>query len=589
MASGSVPRKPARITCLVAALVAVAAPHGAAAQGDTSRTRRPRGDSVTSTLPVPGRSLVATRMGIVAASHPLAAAAGVQMLEHGGNAIDAAIAANAAMGLMEPMMNGLGGDLFAIVYEARTGKLHGLNAGGWAPTGLTPELLAARGNTRMPQRGVYSVTVPGAVAGWDALRTRFGTMGFDKLLAPAIYYAENGFPLSEVTAGLWTLAERTTSANDDFKATYLVNGHAPRAGELFRNPGLAASFRRIAERGRDGFYKGATADAILTTLRALGGTMTSQDLAEFAPEWVTPVHTTYHGWTVHELPPNSQGIAALEMLNIMERFPLASYGFHSAKSLHVMIEAKKLAYADLLRYVGDPKFSKIPVEQLLSASHAEERARRIDEKKAACHVEPAQLAGLENGASETIYLTTIDKDGNIVSLIQSNYSEFGSGLVAGRTGFVLHNRGGLFTVEPGQPNTIAPRKRPLHTIIPAFMEKGDVRIGFGIMGGWNQSQAHAQFVADVADYGMTIQQALEAGRFTKTNFDGCDVNIESRVPEATRAELRALGHDVQLRGPRTSTFGFGQAVMSNGAGVHFGASDPRHDGAAIPQGAPIPR
>ena len=543
-----------------------------------------RSDSAA--LPVPGRSVVATRFGIVASSSPLASAAGVRMLDHGGNAIDAAIAANATLGVVEPMMNGIGGDLFAIVYEAKTGKLYGLNSGGWAATGVSAALLAAKGLTRMPQRGVYAVTVPGAVAGWDALRSRFGTMRFDQLLAPAIAYAEGGFPLGEIVGEMWADAERNPAANAQFKETYLVSGRAPRTGELFRNPDLAASLRRIAQRGADGFYTGPTAAAILAMLRELGGTMTPQDLTEFKAEWVTPLRTTYRGWTVYELPPNGQGVAALEMLNIMERFPLPSYGFHSAKALHVMIEAKKLAYSDLLKYVGDPKFSKIPVDHLLSAANADARAQAISADRAQCRVEPARFAELEQGGSETIYLTAIDKDGTIVSLIQSNYSSFGSALVPRRAGFVMHNRGGLFTLEPGQPNTLAPRKRPLHTIIPAFMEKGDVRIGFGIMGGWNQSQAHAQFVANIADYGMTIQQALEAGRFTKLSFDGCDVQVESRVPDGTLQQLRALGHDVQLRGPRTGNFGWGQAVMSNGAGAHFGASDPRHDGAAVPQSAP---
>jgi len=575
------------MTRLAAAAFTLLAANVAWAQADSVRAGRPRNDASDTALVVPGRSVVATRLGIVASSHPLASAAGVRMLELGGNAVDAAIAANATLGLMEPMMNGIGGDLFAIVYEAKSGKLYGLNSGGWAPTGLTAALLASKGHSRMPQRGVFTVTVPGAVAGWDALRERFGTLAFSTLLAPAIYYAENGFPLSEVDAGLWTVAERSTAANASFKSTYLWSGRAPKPGEVFRNQDLAASLRRIGERGRDGFYKGPTADAIVTTLRELGGTMTAEDLFEFKPEWVTPLSTKYRGWTVYELPPNSQGMAALEMLNIMERFPLGSYGFHSAPALHVMIEAKKLAYSDLLRYVGDPKFSRIPVEQILSAANAEARAGMIDPRKAACRVEPARFAALQQGASETIYLSVVDKDGNIVSLIQSNYSEFGSGLVAAGTGFVLHNRGGLFTMERDLPNTIAPRKRPLHTIIPAFMEKDGLKIGFGIMGGWNQSQAHAQFVSDIADFNMTIQQALEAGRFTKATFDGCDVAIESRVPESSRTQLRALGHEIQLRGPRTSGFGFGQAVMSNGQGVHFGASDPRHDGAAIPQGAPI--
>ncbi|MFI5311134.1 MAG: gamma-glutamyltransferase [Gemmatimonadales bacterium] len=559
------------------------------AQDDSARPRPTRGDTAGS-LPVPGRSVVATRFGIVATSQPLASAAGVQMLERGGNAIDAAIAANATLGLTEPMMNGIGGDLFAIVYEARSGKVYGLNASGWAASGMTAEFVASKAtNGRMPQRGVMSVTVPGMVAGWDALRTRFGTKGFDELLAPAIYYAENGFPVAEITAGLWAPAERNTAANEPFKATYLINGHAPRAGQIFRNPDLAASLKRIAQKGAAGYYTGPTADAILGEIKAQGGTMTAADLTEFKPEWVTPLSTTYRGWTVYELPPNSQGMAALMMLNIMERFPIATYGLHSAKAMHVEIEAKKLAYADLLRYIGDPKFSKLPVERLMSPANAEARAKLIDEKKANCHVDPVQLAGLENAGGETIYMTAVDKDGNIVSLIQSNYSEFGSGLVAPHTGFALHNRGGLFTLTRDQPNTIAPRKRPLHTIIPAFMEKGDVKIGFGIMGGWNQSQAHAQFVSNVADFGMSIQQALEAGRFTKGTFDGCDVQVESKVGAATLDQLRALGHEVQARGPRTSTFGFGQAVMSNGEGVHFGASDPRHDGAAIPQGAPMKR
>jgi gamma-glutamyltranspeptidase/glutathione hydrolase len=536
--------------------------------------------------PVPSRSVVVTRYGIVAASQPLAAAAGVRMLEAGGNAVDAAIAANAALGVTEPMMNGIGGDLFAIVYLGRSKRLYGLNASGWAPTGLDPDYLEAKAITTMPSLGPYTVTVPGAVAAWAALRSRFGTLGFDKLLAPAIAYADEGFPVAEVTAGLWEQAATDTGTDPAFQSTYLIRGRSPRPGELFRNPDLAATLRRIARAGRDGFYRGPTADAILSLLRAKGGTMTAQDLAEFEPEWVTPLHATYRGWTVYELPPNGQGIAALEMLNIMSRFPLASYGFQSARAVHVMIEAKKLAYADLLRYVGDPKFSQIPVEQLLSDENADTRARLIDQRRARCGVEPARLGSLAQAAGETVYLTAIDADGNIVSLIQSNYSEFGSRLVPAGAGFVLQNRGSLFTLERGQPNTLAPRKRPLHTIIPAFMAKGDTAIGFGIMGGWNQSQAHAQFVSDIADFGLTIQQALEAGRFTKKTFDGCDVEIESRVPEGTITALRALGHEVQLRGPRTSHFGFGQAVMSDGAGVHYGASDPRHDGEAIPQPPP---
>ena len=566
---------------VVAAAVLALAGAGVIAQ-EQQGSAPPRG-------PVVGRSVVATTFGIVAASQPLAARAGVQILERGGNAIDAAIAANATIGLMEPTGNGLGGDLFIIYYEAKTGTVHGLNSSGWAPSGLTVEFLAAKGITKMPQKGIYSVTVPGVVAGWDAMRAKFGTKPFSELLAPAIYYAENGFPLSETIADGWARSVKMHSEHPNSRKTYLIDGtRAPKAGEVFRNPDLAGSLRLIADKGRDGYYKGKTAEAILTISREQDGTMTAADLAEFQPDWVTPIKTSYRGWNVYEIGPNTQGISALMMLNLMEQYPLGEYGFHSPNAMHVMIEAKKLAYADMLRYVGDPKFSRVPVDALLSKPRAVERARLIDAAKAACQVEPATLPGVTDAeGKDTIYMSVIDKDGNIVSLIQSNYSGFGSGLVPPGAGFMLHNRGGLFTLEKGQPNTLAPRKRPLHTIIPAFMEKGDQHIGFGIMGGWNQGQAHAQFVANIADYGMTIQQALEAGRFTKGSFEGCDVQIEALVPDKTRAELKARGHDLKVVPPRTGTFGYGQAVMSGPGGVHFGASEPRHDGAAIPQAPPV--
>lgn len=548
--------------------------------------------------PVVGRSQVATTLGIVAASQPLAARAGVQVLEHGGNAIDAAIAANATIGLMEPTGNGMGGDLFALVYEAKTGTLYGLNSSGWAATGMTPELLRSKGVARevpaderaervteMPQRGVFSVTVPGAVAGWDALRSRFGRLPFRDVLAPAIYYAERGFPLSEVTAGGWGRSLTLLSSSPGARHTFLVDGtRAPKAGEVFRNPDLAASFRRVAEHGRDGFYTGPIADAIVKAIAEGGGTMTAADLAEFQPEWVEPIQTTYRGWTVSEIPPQGQGIAVLMMLNLMERFPLGEYGFQSTQALHVMIEAKKLAYADMLRYVGDPRMAHVPVAEMLSKDRAAARAGLIDPRKANCAVPPGELSSIASAQGrDTIYLTTIDRDGNMVSLIQSNYAGFGSGVVPEGVGFMLHNRGALFTLAPGQPNTLAPRKRPLHTIIPGFMQKGDTRLSFGIMGGWNQAQAHAQFVADIADFGLTPQEALEAGRFTKGTFDGCDVQIEVLVPEATRAALTALGHELKVEPGRTSIFGFGQAILATPDGVHFGASEPRHDGAAIPE------
>ncbi len=554
-----------------------------------TRTVAQERDNTSPKGPVVGRSVVATTFGIVAASQPLAARAGVQILERGGNAIDAAIATNATLGLMEPTGNGLGGDLFIIYYEAKTGTVYGLNASGWAPTGFTVDSLASKGITKMPQRGIYSVTVPGVAAGWDAMRTKFGTKPFSELLAPAIYYAENGFPLSETIAAGWGRSEKMLSQHPNSRHTYLVDGkRAPKAGEVFRNPDLAGSLRLIAEKGRDGYYKGKTADAILMISREQGGTMTAADLSEFQAEWVTPIKTSYRGWNVYEIGPQTQGIAALMMLNLMEPFPMSDYGFHSTNALHVMIEAKKLAYADMLRYIGDPRFSRNPVDALLSKPRAAGRAKLIDPAKAACLVEPANLPGITDAqGNDTIYMSVIDKDGNIVSLIQSNYSGFGSGLVPPGAGFMLQNRGGLFSLDKNQPNTLEPHKRPLHTIIPAFMEKGEQRIGFGIMGGWNQGQAHAQFVAHIADYGMTIQQALEAGRFTKGSFEGCDVQIESLVPEKTRAELKARGHDLRVVPPRTGSFGYGQAVMSGPDGVHFGASEPRHDGAAIPQAPPV--
>ncbi len=533
--------------------------------------------------------MVTTTLGIVASSSPLAAKAGTRMLEMGGNAIDAAIAANAVIALTEPSGDGIGGDLFAIVYEAKTGKLHGLNAAGWSPKALDAAMLRDRGLTSMP-RGIHTVTVPGAVSGWQALHDRFGTLDFPTLLAPAIYYADAGFPVTEQVARMWSHAVEKLSANPYSKATFLLDGaRAPKEGDVFRNPDLARTLRRIAQHGRDGFYTGPVAEAIVRLEREEGGVMTLDDLRELQPEWVTPISTTYRGWTVSELPAPTQGIAALMMLNLMEQFPLREWGFHSTRSMHTMIEAKKLAYADMLRYTADPHFTTVPTSAMLDKGAAAERARRIDPARASCDVPPAQygaVSGLKG--SETIYLTVVDRDGNIVSLIQSIYSEFGSGLTAPGTGVLLHNRGSLFSLDSTAVNVLAPRKRPLHTIIPAFMEKDGVRIGFGIMGGWNQSQAHAQFVSNIADYGMTLQQALEAGRFSKSSFEGCDVNIETLVPATVRAELGAMGHQVQAVGPRSSVFGWGQAVMRTPAGVSFGASEPRHDGMAIPQGAPLP-
>ena len=541
-------------------------------------------------LPVPGRSIVVSQQGVAASSQPLAAQVAAHVMERGGNAIDAAIAANATQGLLEPTSNGIGGDLFAIIYIAKEDKLYGLNASGWSPAGMTLDFLKSKGvEGELPLRGVYTVTVPGTVSGWAAMHDKFARLPLAADLAPAIWYAEHGFPLMEVTAGLWSRSLKLLSESPESIATWLVSSdgqpaRTPHAGEVFKNPNLAKSLKLIAERGRDGFYKGPAAQSVVDVIREQGGVMTMEDLAQFKPEWVTPIQTNYRGWTVSELPPNGQGIAALEMLNMMEQFPLAEYGFHTVKSLHAMIEVKKLAYADLLQYIGDPKFSKQPVTQLLSKTLAAERAKLVDQTKANCNEAPSKLAGM---GSDTIYMSIVDGDGNIISLIQSNYAGFGSGLTPKGAGFMLQNRGNLFSLKPGQPNTIEGHKRPLHTIIPAFMQKGDTRIGFGIMGGWNQAQAHAQFVADVVDYGMTIQQALEAGRFTKTSFDGCDIEIETSVPQDVRDQLTSMGHKLDVKPLRTSNFGYGQAVIyDRKTGVKFGASDPRHDGEAVPVTAP---
>jgi gamma-glutamyltranspeptidase/glutathione hydrolase len=530
------------------------------------------------------RSMVISRYGIVATEHPLASQIGAQILAKGGNAVDAAVAANAATGLMAPMANGIGGDLFAIVYEAKSGKLYGLNASGWSPKALTLDVVKRPGVTNMPQSGIHSVTVPGCVAGWDALVQRFGRKKLRELLAPTIRHAEEGFPVTEIFSGYWVASEKRLRTNAAAAKLFLRNDRAPRPGEIFRNPDLARSLRQIASRGRKGFYEGEIAKRIIACSQAHGGTMTAEDLAKFSPEWVEPISTTYHGWTVYELPPNGQGIAALVMLNLMEGFKLADFRPGSADALHAMIECKKLAYADMLRYVCDPKFNKIPVAPMLAKDYARKRAILVDMGQANCAVEAGTPPPI---GTDTTYLCVVDAEGNMVSYIQSNYNSFGSGIVPEGAGFALQNRGGLFSLDPNHPNALAGRKRPLHTIIPAFMTKGDVKIAFGIMGGWNQSQAHAQFVANVVDYNMNIQAALEAPRFTKLTFPGCDVQIEQRVPEKVRAELTSRGHKIKVLPDFGDDVGGGQAVMRDFATkLNYGASDARKDGAAIPQ--PLP-
>jgi gamma-glutamyltranspeptidase / glutathione hydrolase len=529
------------------------------------------------------RSMIVSRYGIVATSHAQASVAGAQILARGGSAIDAAIAANAVLGVTEPMMNGMGGDLFAIYWEAKTGKLYGLNSSGWAPQGLTVAHVKARDATSMPASGIDSVTVPGAVAGWGALHERFGRLPWKDLFQPAIFYGAQGYAVPEIIQAYWQGSADWISGDPESRRVFLPNGKAPEVGQVFRNPDVAKALRLVAQDGPSAFYKGEIARAILSTSQALGGTMSADDLAQFSPEWVTPISTTYRDWTVYELPPNGQGMAALEMLNIMETSPASSDGPLSVAELHKKIEAMKLAYADLYRYNADPRFAKVPVEGLLSKSYAKERAKLIDPSKANCEVSSGKPPG-----SDTTYLSVVDRDGNIVSLIQSNYDAFGSGITVRGMGFVLQSRGALFSLDPSSPNVLAPRKRPFHTIIPAFMERGDQHIGFGIMGGPNQPLAHAQFVSNLVDYGMSLQAALENARFTVSPKRGCNIVIESRVKPEVIQKLSAMGHQLQIEREYSTAMGRGQAVMHDSkTNINYGGSDARADGSAEPEPPPM--
>jgi len=532
------------------------------------------------------RSMVMTQYGIVATSQAVASQAGAAILAKGGSAVDAAIAANAALGVIEPMMNGVGGDLFAIVYDAKTKRLYGLNASGWAPKTISVAALKEKGLTQM--RTVDLVTVPGTVAGWDTLHQRWGKLSMAEELAPAIALAERGIAVTETDADNWKIYGTPFLNDPEFARVFLPAGKAPVAGQLFRNPELAATLRLIGEHGRDGFYKGQTADAILKLERELGGFMEADDLTEFQPEWIDPVSTTYHGWTVYEMPPNGQGIAALQMLNIMENYPIKEWGHNSQKSLHIEIEAKNLAYADLQHYIGDPHATHVPTQALISKELAAKRAKLITDK-AACNVVPSDVTEqLAHLASDTTYFSVVDRDGNVVSLIQSNSGAFGGGLVAAGTGFPLQNRGGAFTLKADKPNTLRPRTRPLHTIIPAFMQNDNRRVAFGIMGGFNQAQAHAQFVSNIVDFNMNIQAALEAARFTKRDFQGCGVWVENGIAPDVIAGLKSQGHEVTVWPRYFQSMGRGNAVEVNESSpVHYGATDPRADGEAVPEQMPF--
>lgn len=522
-----------------------------------------------------GRSTVISQGGIVATSQVLASQAGAQILAQGGSAVDAAIAANAVLGVVEPGMDGIGGDLFVLYREAKTGKLHGLNGSGYAPKGLTRDYLLKKGYKTMPGEGIDSVSVPGCVDGWAKMHERFGKLPWKTLFTAAIHYAEHGFPIQEMDSASWDSPRM--KGRPESKAVFQPEGRAPKAGEIFRNPGLAKALKLIAANGPREYYQGELSLSILNTVRKHGGVMNAEDLAQFSSEWVTPISTDYRGWRVSELPPNGQGISALIMLNLMERFQPGPTTMHPGW-LHTKIEAMKLAYSDLGAYVADPKFSTIPVEPLLAKPYAAERAKQIKEQ-ANCDARPGQPI-----ASDTTYLSVVDKDGNIASWIQSVSSLWGSGIVVAGMGFHLHNRAAGFTMDPKHPNVVAGRKRPFHTIIPGMLQKGDTHVGFGIMSGANQPLAHAQFVSNYVDHGLNLQAALEAPRFTKGNAKGCNVTIESRVGIEAIQGLSAKGHMLDVRGEHSTRMGRGNAVLYDArTKVMMGASDSRADGAAIPE------
>jgi gamma-glutamyltranspeptidase / glutathione hydrolase len=530
------------------------------------------------------RSAVIARQGMAATSQPLAAAAAIRMLQQGGNAVDAAIAANAVLGVVEPMSCGIGGDLFAIVWDAKTKRLYGLNASGRAPGAATMELFKAKGLTEIPTHGPLSWSVPGCVDGWDQLRKRFGTKAFSELLAPAIAYADLGFPVSEIIAADWQHAEADLQHVPTSAACFLPGGHAPAKGAVFRNPGLTRSLSAIAHEGRDAFYRGAIADAIVRYSQSVGGLFAHSDFAEHKSDFVEPVSTNYRGYDVWELPPNGQGIAVLEMLNLLEPFDLKKLGPQSAEALHLMIEAKKLAYEDRGKYYADPAFAKVPVAALISKAYAAKRSAALRVEAANQH----PVAG-EPEQADTIYLTVVDRDFNCVSLIQSNFHGFGSFHVPGDLGFALQNRGCLFALDPNHRNRLEPRKRPFHTIIPGFITKnGQPWLCFGLMGGDMQPQGHAQVISNLIDFGMDVQEAGDAPRFRHFGSSeptgqpaqgGGSVALESGISPEVRRALVAKGHHL-VDAP--ASFGGYQAIRIDlEHGVLFGGSDPRKDGAAM--------
>ena len=536
-------------------------------------------------LPFASRSEVIAVNGMAATSHPLTSQIALDILKAGGNAIDAAIAANAALGLMEPTGNGIGGDLFAIVWDAGNEELVGLNASGRAPALMTLDYFRNHGLRDIPKYGPLPVSVPGAVDGWYMLHERFGSLPMADLLAPAVRYAREGFPVTEEIARLFVVNQNRIGHYAGFADTFMPNGRVPEKGEVFRNPRLADTLEMIADGGRDAFYKGDIARRIDSYMTEQGGLLRYEDLAAHTSEWVTPVSTNYRGWDVYELPPNGQGIAALQILNILEAYDIHSMGFGSAEYVHVLVEAIKLAFADRARFYADTYFVDVPVERLISKDYAAERRRLISMDRAAKRVEAGD-AKLQDG--DTIYLTVADKAGNMISLIQSNYNGMGSGMTPADLGFVLQNRADLFSLDPDHANVLEPGKRPFHTIIPAFvMKDGKPLISFGLMGGGMQPQGHAQVIVNLVDFGMNLQEAGDAGRVYHKGFseptgtemrDGGVVHLESGFSAETRRKLETLGHRL---GPSNNEFGGYQAIMwDEQEGVYYGASEVRKDGHA---------
>jgi len=531
------------------------------------------------------RSEVIAQHGMAATSQPLATQVALDILKKGGNAIDAAIAANATLGLVEPTGNGMGGDLFAIVWDAKTQKLYGLNSSGRSPKSLTLDYFKKQGLTRVPSHGPLPVTVPGAVAGWFELHDRFGKLEMKEVLAPAIHYAREGFPVTELIAYYWNLSVPLLQQYEGFKETFMPNGRAPRKGEIFKNPKLANTFEKIVKGGRDAFYKGEIAHTIDAFMKRVGGFLSYEDMAAHTSTWVEPVSTNYRGYDVWELPPNGQGIAALQILNILEGYDIRAMGFGTTEYVHHFIEAKKLVFEDRAKFYADPAFNDIPVKELISKDYAAQRRALIDPERAAKRYDAGNPA---LGTGDTIYLTTADKDGNMVSLIQSNYRGMGTGLSPDGLGFIFQDRGELFDLEEGHFNTYAPGKRPFHTIIPAFITRdGKPFMSFGVMGGATQPQAHAQIVINIVDFGMNLQEAGDAARMLHRGSsqptgedmtDGGTVSLESGIPYQTVRELAQMGHRMSYA---FGSYGGYQAIMYDAENhVYYGASESRKDGQA---------